>query len=547
MKERNSHRLRDLKFVVATRMLDHIGVNMYSKYPKAIAELVVNGYDADATYVTVNIKRAPKKNLGASTPDMFDSNIENKIIIEDNGEGMNEDSIREGYMFLGSGQKRIVKRTPLLHRLPIGNKGIGKLAGFGIAKWIEVRTIKNSIGYEFVLDRDSFENSEKMGKLQESILDRVPIQLSEFDAKGQPNGTRVTLKHLRPEIGKIDSVKLIEHLAHELPLGKDFKVVVDGHQCQSTQIPATRHIQVNHISSTFGKVMGEIVVAKEILKKPGIFTTVRGRIVGDASLFGISPTSFTYHVGDLITGQVEVEGFDPEESNDDVSVIKTDREGFVETHPKYIAYNRYMTELLTSICKEEEKKREIKADEEKKVRIDEAIKQVAEDFNAYDELLKRKARQDNQIGGFEADDGKTALRADLDIESSQNLGRHRDHEPEEPILQEVKALLGPGKIRFKNQFYDIRTAALGMDYFECDIRIKESLIIINIDHPSYEQGIKQNCIEIVAFRAIAARFALIDSQSPDELYKELDQLIRFQANRMTRRKNREERLLAKTA
>jgi hypothetical protein len=66
-------------------------------------------------------------------------------------------------MFLGSGQKRMIKRTPILHRLPIGNKGIGKLAGFGIAKRIEVKTIKDGNGYEFVLDRDSFENSEKNG------------------------------------------------------------------------------------------------------------------------------------------------------------------------------------------------------------------------------------------------------------------------------------------------------------------------------------------------------------------------------------------------
>jgi hypothetical protein len=62
-----------------------------------------------------------------------------------------------------------------------------------------------------------------------------------------------------------------------------------------------------------------------------------------------------------------------------------------------------------------------------------------------------------------------------------------------------------------------------------------------MDHPSYEQGIKEKCIEIIAFRAIAARFALIHSQTPDELYKELDQMVRFQATRMKRRKSKEER------
>jgi len=279
-----------------------------------------------------------------------------------------------------------------------------------------------------------------------------------------------------------------------------------------------------------------------MLKKPGVFTTVRGRIVGDSSLFDISPTSFTYHVCDLITGQIEVEGFDPEELVDEISVIKTDREGFVETHPKYIAYRRFITEQLAIICKEEEKKREAKADEEKKVKIDEAIKQVTEDINAYDELLKRKARQDNKLTGFVSEDGQTVLQADLDIETKQELDRHRDHKPEQPLLKEVKALLGPGKIKFKNQSYDIKIDALGVDYFECDIRTNESLIIINMDHPTYEQGIREKCIEIVAFRAIAARFALIDSKFPEELYKELDQMIRFQATRMRRRKNREEHL-----
>ena len=49
-KNHEGHRLRDLKFITATRMLDHFGLSMYSKYPKAISELVVNGYDADANY-----------------------------------------------------------------------------------------------------------------------------------------------------------------------------------------------------------------------------------------------------------------------------------------------------------------------------------------------------------------------------------------------------------------------------------------------------------------------------------------------------------------
>jgi len=519
-KEVAGHRLRDLKFTVATRMLDHIGVSMYSKYQKAVSELVVNGYDADANYVSVKIQPG-----------------QDRIIIDDNGSGMNEYDIREGYMFLGSAQKRATIHTPIFHRLPIGNKGIGKLAGFGIARRIEVRTTKGEKTLEFYLDREELEKSERMGKLKEPILDRASMQIKEFDAKGQPSGTIVTLKKLRPECGRIDVDKVIAHLAHELPLGKDFKVIVNGHPCQPKDIPAKRRITVDHTDAVCGHISGEIIVATKMLKTPGVFTTVRGRVVGEPSLFGLSPTSFTYHVGDLIAGSVEVANFDSEYPTDEIPVIKTDREGFVETHPKYVAYYNYMNTLLTDICKEEEKKHKEKEEAEKKAKVDEAIRQVVEDFNAYDELLKRKARLRSPIKGTKKDNGKKVLRPDLQIETKRRLGRRRKHTPIPPnLMKEIRAILGSGRLRFRNQTYEIKQHALGVDWPECDIIQQKSLILINLDHPAYEQGIKEYSTEIVVFRAIAARFAMQESESSEEMYEKLDDLIRFQAERMKKRK-----------
>jgi len=518
-KNRKSHKLRDLKFITATRMLDHMSLAMYSKYPKAVGELAVNGYDADANYVSINIQPA-----------------QDKIVIQDNGEGMDEHNIREGYMFLGSAQKRATARTPIYHRLPIGNKGIGKLAGFGIAKRIEVRTVKNGKAFEFCLDRDELEKTERMGKLKEAVLDRATTELKESDVKDEANGTTVTLRKLRPECGKIDTDKVIAHLAQELPLGKDFRVIVNGRPCEPKCIPARRKITINYTEPVFGHIVGEILVATKMRKRPGVFTTVRGRVVGEPSLFGLSPTSFTYHVGDLITGSIEVAEFDPEYSTDEMTVIKTDREGFVETHPKYIGYSNYMRQLLTSICKEEEKKHQAKEEAEKKAKVDEAIKQVAEDFNAYDELLKRKARQDSLIRGKKDKNGQKIMHPDLQIETKRRLGRHRDHTPiPSNLMKEIKAILGSGHLRFRNQNYTIKRHALGSDWFECEIRAKESLILINLDHPSYEQGIREDCTEIVVFRAIAACFARNESESAEEMYEKLDQMIKFHAERMKRR------------
>src|ERR1035437_8214271 len=111
--------LAPIKFRPVPRLLDHIGLAMYSNLNKAIAELVVNGYDADATQVAVDITTKA-------------------IVVKDNGSGMDENDIRNSYMMLGADQKRKVKRTPRFGRLPIGNKGIGKLAGLGLARRISV-------------------------------------------------------------------------------------------------------------------------------------------------------------------------------------------------------------------------------------------------------------------------------------------------------------------------------------------------------------------------------------------------------------------------
>jgi hypothetical protein len=277
-----------------------------------------------------------------------------------------------------------------------------------------------------------------------------------------------------------------------------------------------------------------------MLKKPGVFTTVRGRAVGEPSLFDLSPTSFTYHIGDLIAGSIEVASFDPEDRTDEMSVIKTDREGFVETHPKYIAYSNYMSKVLTDICREEEKKHQTEVAAEKKAKVDEAIKQVAEDFNAYDELLKRKARQDSVIRGKEDEKGRKVMRPDLKIETKRRLGRHGPDHPPIPskLMKELKAILGSGRLRFKNQTYEIKPKAMGPLFPECLIRPQESLILINLDHPAYEQGIIQECTEIVVFRAIAARFARDDSESSEEMYDKLDEMIRFQAERMKKRQTK---------
>jgi hypothetical protein len=184
----------------------------------------------------------------------------------------------------------------------------------------------------------------------------------------------------------VDAGKVRAYLARELPLGPRFQVVVDGEVCRASHVDAKRVVSVVFHDPVCGEVQGEIRIAKSRLPTGGIFTTVRGRVVGEPSYFGVTVSSLRHNVANFVTGTVEVTGFDPEEDEDNVPVIKTDREGFVETHHKYQAYSEAMTRLLQGIFRELEKEFDEKREADKRAKVDEAIKRAAEDLAAYDKL-----------------------------------------------------------------------------------------------------------------------------------------------------------------
>lgn len=523
--------MKALRFLVATRILDHIGVSMYSQYPKAIAELVVNEYDADANYVTVDIKP-------------------NSVIISGNGSGMDEKDVREGYMFLGSAQKRAIKRTPIYHRLPIGDKGIGKLAGLGIANRMEVRTIKDGTGYAFQIDRGHLEGCERRGKLKEAVLDRAPIPFSRFKPPaGAAQGTTVILTNVRREVGRMEPEKVLAHLAREIPLGPDFKVVVNGEVCRPTHVDAKRVVPVDLHDPVCGRVTGNIRIAKTRLARGGILTTVRCRVVGPPSYFGVNVSSLRHNVASLVTGTVEVTGFDPEESEGAAAVIKTDREGFVETHPKYRAYSEAMTKLLHEIFRELEKEYDDKREADKKARVDEAIKRAAEDLAAYDKLRRPPVgagaglpgRRDPN--GIPLDHRKYLLPSTHKNGNGKNGDRAANGKKPATVEEIIEATLGSGRLRFNDVPYIIRQDNLGELRPECQVRREEhpAVILVNIDHPAYAQAVEERCVHITVFRAIAGALAATETDSSKDMYDYLDDMIRFQAGRMKERKAGRER------
>jgi hypothetical protein len=115
------------------RILDHLGIQMYQSPVAALAELVANAWDADAKHVRISL---PKK---------LDAKAE--IVIKDDGTGMTFEDCQNFYLNVGWGRRADnPNQTSKGGRPILGRKGIGKFAGFGIAKLVRIATVSQQTG-----------------------------------------------------------------------------------------------------------------------------------------------------------------------------------------------------------------------------------------------------------------------------------------------------------------------------------------------------------------------------------------------------------------
>lgn len=121
------------KLEFSNRVIEHLGIKLYQNKPtNVIAEFLSNSWDADAKKVNIELKASP---AGGDSPE---------VIITDNGRGMSRDDLTDEFLIIGRNRRGDApnKTTPA-GRLPMGRKGIGKLAGFGIAKIVDIISIPN--------------------------------------------------------------------------------------------------------------------------------------------------------------------------------------------------------------------------------------------------------------------------------------------------------------------------------------------------------------------------------------------------------------------
>src|SRR5215203_4644349 len=103
----------------ATDILRRFGEELNPNPDQGILELVKNAYDADARHCTIEL-------LSTGAPG-------GTITVSDDGDGMEESDIQDGWLVLGRSPKITTERTRL-GRIPAGNKGLGRLAALRMGK-----------------------------------------------------------------------------------------------------------------------------------------------------------------------------------------------------------------------------------------------------------------------------------------------------------------------------------------------------------------------------------------------------------------------------
>ena len=181
----------ELKFDPKT--IEHLGVKMYATLPPALAELISNAYDADASEVVVEF--------------LEQNGTPRSITVIDNGTGMSESDIQNKFLVIGRNRRRLEgdKPSPKFKRLPTGKKGLGKLALFGLAKNVSVDTVKGGLLNKLTLDWDSLLDADGVYNPVANLVNKktarktgTTIQLSELKRK-----TSFDIKSIADSLSKI--------------------------------------------------------------------------------------------------------------------------------------------------------------------------------------------------------------------------------------------------------------------------------------------------------------------------------------------------------
>lgn len=181
-----------LYFSVDASHISRLGLELVAKQETAVAELVKNGYDADATNVDLIFSTG--------------SGQQTSLEIFDNGSGMDVAQLEAGFMRLSTPNKVVAPRSELYKRQKAGRKGIGRFAAQRLGRRLVLETTTSHLHYGLRLEInwDEFEAELNLTSVP-STINRIKKPFSQ--------GTRLTILDLRDSWSDAQIERSHRHIA----------------------------------------------------------------------------------------------------------------------------------------------------------------------------------------------------------------------------------------------------------------------------------------------------------------------------------------------
>lgn len=264
---------KKVKFRPKARLLSILGEQLISNEIIAIKELVLNAFDADASEIYIYFNANESDNI-------------DEIIILDNGRGMDENIIINGWFTPATSIKTKAKKTysSQKYKRPImGEKGVGRFACRRLGESLEVTTKTEGAQNELLFNvewsqydvedediyLDNIENTIYSGATSHT-LDSSIKKLSDFD-----NGTQVRITNLRNTWGKTRIQNIRDELLKLTPpfhIIKDFKIYINNEELVNNVILEKAKFYIEGVVDAKGNLYYLIgTYPREHILNPGEF------------------------------------------------------------------------------------------------------------------------------------------------------------------------------------------------------------------------------------------------------------------------------------
>ena len=177
------------RFDINPHVIRQLGEELVPDEMTALMELIKNAYDADASYVKIDINTT-----GVYTDETLSYPIhQGYIVVEDSGVGMDDETIVKSWLTISYSSKRAgadgIKKKTKKDRTPLGDKGLGRLSTQRLSDCCEIFTVPDggSTRYHVAFDWREFDKVER--------LSEVPVRVDSVPA-GENKGTKLVLTNL---------------------------------------------------------------------------------------------------------------------------------------------------------------------------------------------------------------------------------------------------------------------------------------------------------------------------------------------------------------